>query len=301
VERVAQGSLDTEVPLGGARELIDLGRSFNRMTATLREQQDELKVRLVQLERSSQELKAVQDKLIRAAKLASVGTLAAGVAHEIGNPLAGLLGLIDALEGEQDQEQVRHYKELMRRDIERIDRTIADLLHFARLPRSGDTEPASADLISVLKHVRSLLGAQKLFDRVEFETTLSQKPWRVAIVQDDLTQLLVNLLLNAAQAMKGQGVIQVGAEKVCNWRPQLGVVMRDAVQITVTDNGPGVPQENQKQIFDPFFTTSTRGAGQGTGLGLAICQSIVERAGGEILLDPDYSEGARFVLVLPAG
>jgi signal transduction histidine kinase len=298
VEDVSEGQLETQVPIQGSGELIRLGVSFNRMTRTLRENRLELEQQLSELKKFSSDLKSAQDRLIRAAKLASVGTLAAGVAHEIGNPIAGVLGLLEALEGETDPAQAESYRQLIRKEIARIDRIIGELLAYAR-PAKQDTEgPQRSDLRAVLGHVRSLLGAQQLFDRVEIEVELGDEPWQVGISRDDLTQLLVNLLLNAAQAMGGKGRVSVEAERVADWRPALSVVSRPAVRLLVTDDGPGIDEAIADRIFDPFFTQ--RKSAQGSGLGLAICQSICDRGGAEIVLDREHKGGARFAITVPA-
>ncbi|MFO8071105.1 MAG: ATP-binding protein [Polyangia bacterium] len=295
VERVAEGKLDTRVPIGGSGELIQLGVSFNRMTRTLLEQRESLRDKIEELERSSTDLRNAQDRLIRAAKLASVGTLAAGVAHEIGNPLAGVQGLLDAFDQEEDPRRAERYRELIRRELARIDRIIGELNDYARPPRRDS--PARCELEPVIEHARSLLGAQKLFDSVEVVTDLGHGERTVAISRDDATQLLVNLMLNAAHAMEGVGRIEIVSRPLSGWRPPLGVVARDSVELTITDDGPGVPEEFADRIFDPFF--SHRRGEQGSGLGLAICQSICERAGAEIWLDRDYDAGARFRVVFP--
>ncbi len=296
VEQVAEGNLEIKVPTAGSNELVRLGVAFNKMTTTLKEQRTELKSKLEQLELSSENLKETQDRLIQAAKLASVGTLAAGVAHEIGNPLAGVLGLLDALDQETNKETSTRYRNLMRKEIQRIDRIIGDLLVYARPTEHDPTVAVASNLEDVANHVVTLLGAQKLFDRVDVEITIACGPLSVAVSHDDLTQVLINLLLNAAQAMDGEGHIAFHAEPISNWRTGLTVIARDAIQIQVTDTGPGVPEEHADVIFDPFF--SKKEAGQGFGLGLAICQSICNRAGGEIALDREAKDGSRFVVTL---
>jgi signal transduction histidine kinase len=298
VEDVSEGRLDTEVPIQGSGELIRLGVSFNRMTRTLREQREELERQLVELQTFSADLKSAQDRLIRAAKLASVGTLAAGVAHEIGNPIAGVLGLIEALEGETDPQKAESYRKLMLKEIGRIDRIIGELLAYARPAKLEPGSPEVSSLGQVLEHVRSLLGAQKLFDGIEIAVNLGDTEWRVGVRPDELTQLLVNLLLNAAQAMDGKGRVEVAAQAVEGWRPAMAVVTRPGVRVLITDDGPGIDDEIADRIFDPFFTS--RALGQGSGLGLAICQSICDRIGAEIVLDRDYRDGARFSITLPA-
>ncbi|MCK9458930.1 MAG: HAMP domain-containing histidine kinase [Proteobacteria bacterium] len=296
VEEVAEGRLEAETPITGSGEIVELAVSFNRMTCTLRAQRAELKAQLEAIEKSAAELRGAQDQLIRAAKLASVGTLAAGVAHEIGNPLAGVLGLLDALDGEADPAISARYRELIRKEVRRIDRIIADLLAYARPARGEVGERETCRVADAIDHVRALLGAQKLFDGVSLTAEVdAAEP--VAMSRDDLTQLLVNLLLNAAQAMGGKGAIAIRAEVVDGWRPQMGVVARRAVALSVTDDGPGIPPEIADRIFDPFFTTKAEV--RGSGLGLAICQSICDRVGAEITLDRAAAKGARFVVSIP--
>jgi signal transduction histidine kinase len=294
VERVAEGDLGIRVPVEGAGELVRLAVSFNRMTQTLETQQREIGEQLAALERSARELREAQDGLIRAARLASVGTLAAGVAHEIGNPLAGVQGLLEALEHETDPAKAASFRELIRKELGRIDRIIGDLNAFAR-PRRVEG-PSSCDLAQVVGQVRALLGAQQLFAGVEVAVEVPPGA-ALALAPDDATQVLVNLLLNAAQAMRGKGRVTVAARPVESWRPALAVVSRPAWEIAVTDTGPGVPPDAAERIFDPFFTR--RGTGEGSGLGLAICQSICERAGAELRLDRAHAPGARFVLTVP--
>jgi two-component system NtrC family sensor kinase len=294
LERVAAGRLDTSIPIEGARELADLGVAFNRMTATLSHQKQSLEEKLREIEASSRELETAQDRLIRAAKLASVGTLAAGVAHEIGNPLAGVLGLLEAFETDAP-EAPKRYLALMRREIERIDRIIRDLLAFARAPRPSDDEPSASALPVVLAHLGALLRAQPLFDRVEIAEHLSEDLPPLAVPSGDLTQLLLNLFLNAAQAMEGEGRIQLDTVPVERWRPRAGAAPVRALRIRVSDIGPGVDASAVDKIFDPFFS----GRKAGTGLGLAICQSICDRAGGDISLDPSSERGTRFIITLP--
>lgn len=287
VESVAAGDLKVRAPSQGAKELLELGGAFNHMAQTLLSQRQEIEQRIDQLERSRADLATAQDRLIRAARLASVGTLAAGVAHEIGNPLAGLLGLLDALDLEKDEKTAKRYRELMGHELRRIDSTIAGLLAYARPAPQLDEDRPSCLVEEVLDHVLTLLGAQRVFSEVQVKIRSDRSEHKVLVPRDDLTQLLVNLLLNAAQAMDGRGNIQVDLEDA-----------QEVVRLAVQDSGPGVAMEHADQIFDPFFTTKP--LGKGSGLGLAICHGICERFGGDISLDKQLHEGARFVIELPA-
>ncbi len=296
VERVASGDLGTQVPISGSGEIVELGLNFNRMTRTLRDQRQELDEQMDALRKSSIDLKATQDRLIRAAKLASVGTLAAGVAHEIGNPIAGVLGLLDALESEAESDKAIEYRALIKKEIVRIDKIIEELLAYARPARSGSTGERHCAPEKIMEHVKSLLGAQRMFDKIDLVADL-ETDLEVAMSPDDMTQLMVNLLLNAGQAMEGKGVVKITAEKIDDWRPALSVLARCAVRITVTDDGSGIDPEIADRIFDPFFTM--RESSVGSGLGLAICQSICDRAGAEIAVDREFTQGARFIITIP--
>ncbi|MCU0663099.1 MAG: ATP-binding protein [Myxococcota bacterium] len=287
VESVASGDLKVRAPAQGALELLELGAAFNRMAETLLRQREEIEQRIVQLERSRAELSMAQDRLIRAAKLASVGTLAAGVAHEIGNPLAGLLGLVAALEHEKDEDKTRRYRELMGAELRRIDTAISGLLAYARPSPESDEPHPSCAVEEVLEHVRTLLSTQKDFAQVRVEVTGDRELHPVAMSRDELTQLLVNLLLNSAQAMEGRGRIQISIEPT-----------ESAVRLSVADDGPGISEQDASNLFVPFFTTKL--FGKGSGLGLAICHDICERCGGELSYDAGYGKGARFVATLPA-
>ena len=297
LDDVAHGNPNVRVNVGGATELILMGANFNRMIETIQHQKNNLETQLATLAETSQHLKNTQDDLIRSARLASVGTLASGVAHEIGNPIAGILGLLDALDGESDSETARSYRALIRKEIERIDKTIRDLLNYARPTRSN--RPPQASLSGVLAHVKRLVEMQKNFSHIALEYQLppalvassedtANAPLLLAIPEDDLTAVFVNLFLNAAQAISGKGLIRVYCKLHENEK---------TVAIHVVDNGPGIDIAVADRIFDPFFTNRT--AGGGTGLGLAICMSLCERNHSRIELLHPADPGAHFRLIIP--
>ncbi len=297
LQRVGEGRLGTTIPLEGTRELAELGGAFNRMTRALKEQDAELMNRLLQIERSALELKIAEGRLIQSAKLASIGTLAAGVAHEIGNPLTGLLGLVESIEAGVDKEDEAKFLSLMRREILRIDRIIRDLLSYARTSNDNDGPPPFARPADVLDHVRSLLAPQPLFDRIEWTVPDLSAISNLAISEDDLTQVLLNLCLNAAHAMNGKGRITIDLSTLSAWRRSSEDESTQAAAIRIFDTGPGISDANADRIFDPFFTTKS--AGTSCGLGLSVCQALIDRAEGTITLDRSYLNGACFVVTLP--
>jgi signal transduction histidine kinase len=288
-ERLAAGRLGTSVPVQGAAEVARLAATFNEMAAQLRADRAALQDRLEDLERTTVELTNAQDQLMRSARLAAVGRLSAGVAHEIGNPLAAIRGLLDLLQmGDLDPEEEREFIGRIQRETERIHRTIRDLLDFSRSePADKGRIESSADLAEVVSNTVKLLDRQNRFREIELALALDHDLPRVRGDEERLRQLLLNLLFNAADALGGKGRVEVRATNGGG-----------VVQLTVEDDGPGIDREILTQIFDPFVTTKL--AGQGTGLGLAVCHTIVERLGGSIAAANRKQGGAVFEVRLPA-
>jgi signal transduction histidine kinase len=288
--RVADGAHRLEVPRVGARELADLAASIAAMTARLRADEDALRAKVDELERAGRELRAAQDQIVRSERLASVGRLAAGLAHEIGNPIAAILGfqelLIDG--GLEDAEQ-RDFLERMKRETERVHRVLRDLLDFAR-PAVKSAQPDEAgDVAEAVRDVMALVKPQKSMRDVEMVLDLAPGLPPVRLAQERVVQVLLNLLLNAADAVpRATGRVIVRA-----LRSAAG-----GVQLEVEDNGPGISPEIRDRLFEPFATTKE--IGKGTGLGLAVCRGLIEGVDGSITAHKGGEGGARFVVELPA-
>jgi two-component system, NtrC family, sensor kinase len=287
-ERLASGAA-VKAPVAGAAEVARLADAFNDMAAQLRGERLALEERLRELERTTADLRSAQDQVVRTARLASVGRLSAGVAHEIGNPLAAIVGLVELLrEGDvPDAERV----ELLARiqsEAERIHRIIRELLDFAR-PADEEGEQPCADPAQVVRDALALVAPQKDLQHVSIEHRMAEHVPPVRMASGRLTQVVLNLLLNAADAVEGRGTITV----------ELGLDAEDAsrVLLAVHDTGPGVAPAVREHLFEPFVTTKP--AGEGTGLGLAVCHTLVERAGGSIALGTAPEGGARFDVRLP--
>jgi two-component system, NtrC family, sensor kinase len=293
-DRVAGGARVLRVRTAGARELVELGASVSSMTKKLIANESALLHKVQELTETTTRLTQTQAQLVRSERLASVGRLSAGLAHEIGNPIAALMGLEDLLlEGELPAE-TRDFVARMRRETERIHRVVRDLLDFARPEaKAGEAgevhEPT--DVGAVIDDVTALVRPQKPFRGVRIGRELDET-LHVALPASRLTQVLLNIVLNAGAAIasKGRddGRVTLRARRVGSGR----------VQIEVEDNGPGIALDVREQIFEPFVTTKS--IGEGTGLGLAVCRGLVESAGGEIGLDGGYEGGARFFVLLPA-
>jgi signal transduction histidine kinase len=306
--RVADGARALTLPASprGARELVDLAFSLERMTSRLRADEEALREKVTEVSRYARDLAVAQNNLVRSARLASVGTLAAGLAHELGNPIAAILGFQELLLGGELSEQERQdFLVRMHRETLRVHRVLRNLLDFAR-PTSmrlqgrtvdPSTQSALTSVTSVTEavdEVLALVQPQRALRNVTFAAHVAEDTPRVRMTHGDLVQVLLNLLLNAADAVPasgGQVLVEAGRLE--------GDGARGRVQIAVLDNGVGIASEIESRLFEPF--TTTKATGQGTGLGLAVCRGLVEGAGGAISLAPCRLGGACFLIQLPAG
>jgi two-component system, NtrC family, sensor kinase len=279
VDEVERGNLDTAAPVEGPRELLELADAFNRMTASLR-----TRVR---------ENEAQRDRLVRAEQLASVGRIAAGVAHEVGNPLAALLGYVELLLDPRSEpsltDEQRALLERSRSQLQRIQAIVGQLLEYARPPKKTTTDvvlgPVVERLLSLLRHDPRCAGVELAIEG-DAELTARTDP---AI----LDQVLQNLVVNGCRA----------ARAARDEKPRVLVALLDEAPDTATievrDNGPGVPDHVRPRLFEPFFTTAK--PGEGTGLGLAISQGLAVQMEGTLACASKAAPGATFVLTLPRG
>ncbi|MBI5487622.1 MAG: HAMP domain-containing protein [Deltaproteobacteria bacterium] len=281
---------DRVTPTGG-RELVDLASAFNAMADEVTAHRVRLEEQVASLEQLNRDVSRAQEQVIRSAKLASVGQLAAGIAHEIGNPLTVMLGFFDVLEGMGEvPTDAREHLRTMRQEAERVNRIIRDLLDYAR----ANPEPVDAVSVGeVIDGTVALLAPQKPFRVIEIQVTVPSDLPPVRANRDRLRQVLVNVLLNAADAIgQSAGTVSLRAERAS--LPRGG----EAVRVLVTDTGPGIAAELLDAIFEPFVTTKQAGAG--TGLGLAVSHAIVDGLGGTIRAWNPPNGGACFEVLLPA-
>ncbi len=244
------------------------------------------------MERYAADLTRAQERLVRSERLASVGRLAAGLAHEIGNPISAILGFQDLLlMGGLSPEEERDFTERTKRETERIHKVLRDLLDFARpaaQPRLAEPERPCSVADAVTDAV-ALVRPQKDWKGIDLSTDLGGGLPLVTLNHERLVQVLLNLLLNAGDVVpKEGGHVVVRASRT----PE------KHVRIEVEDDGPGIAPDIEPRLFEPFATT--KDVGKGTGLGLAVCRGLVESAGGTITAEKGALGGARFVIDLPA-
>jgi two-component system NtrC family sensor kinase len=288
-EKVAGGDYSPRVEVTSQDEIGHLAECFNRMVRELSRANQELRQWAVNLESKVEErtvqLKAMQSHLIQTEKLAAIGKLAAGVAHEINNPLTGILTnsslmLQDLPAGDPAREDLQVIVD----ETLRCRNIVKGLLDFARQTKP---QKQAVDLNGVLDDVFSLIRNQASFRDIEFELEQDPKLPAVMADKDQMRQVVLNIVLNAAEAMPNGGKIRVST----HLDPKT-----DEVQITISDNGPGIPDDLKNKIFEPFFTTKKTG----TGLGLAIAYGIMERHRGTILIDSAPGRGTTITLRVPA-
>ena len=288
---IAEGEFDVTVAADQPGELGVLADAFNRMLASLRQMRSDLEEwgRTLEnkVELRTQELVSMQARVAQSERLASVGMLAAGVAHEINNPLGGILALTSlTLEDTPTTDQRRENLEEVVRQTERCRDIVKSLLEFSRQSKEG-TE--SVDLNEIARDTYALVGSQSLFFNVVVVMDLDPHLPRIMADRSQLQQVFMNLFVNAAQAMQEEGRITV---KSCYGRQDGHVV------VTVSDTGHGIDKQHIARIFDPFFTTKEDG--RGTGLGLSIAYGIVTQHGGTITVDSEPGKGTTFSMRFPA-
>jgi two-component system NtrC family sensor kinase len=270
---LAQGDLSHKVAGHGDDEIGELCETFNMMAESLDENDRQLR-------------EYVHRRLSQSEKLASLGRLAAGVAHEINNPLTGVLTyshllLRKAPEGSEEKEDL----EVIVRETTRCRQIVKELLDFARETKS---ERKPRDLNKVIRDTISLVENQVSFQDVQIRPELSLELPEIPIDANEIQQVFTNLALNAAQAMPNGGVITIKTSRDGD---------ENFVRAEVSDTGTGISEENLSRIFDPFFTTKE--AGTGTGLGLAVTYGIIQRHEGTIEVKSELKKGTTFIIRLP--
>jgi len=239
---------------------------------------------LRRIKEDDNERERTQKGLLLTEKMAAIGKLTAGMAHEINNPLGGILNCIYHFrKGGQPVEKQREYLDLMEDGIKRIQKTVTDLLEFARNPR---LERTSTDFSLLLEKTVSLLDYQFRKNQIRIEKEIPSNLPSLDVDRNQIGQVLVNIFLNSLQAMQGGGVLRIGA-----------ATQDGRFLVIVSDTGKGIPEKILPKVFDPFFTT--KGEGTGTGLGLWISQGIIERHGGAIQISSREGEGTTVEIQLP--
>ncbi len=240
----------------------------------------------VHVARDVTERKKLEEQLFHSDRLASIGELASGIAHELNNPLTSIIGFSELLRARDLSEEVRDDLEIIHREARRSAGVVNNLLTFARKHKT-DKEPV--DIHKILRKVLELRAYQQKVNRIRVVTRLASRLPGVIADEFQLQQVFLNLIINAEHFMieaHGAGTLTITTGR-----------SGDTVKVSFTDDGPGIPRENLAHVFDPFFTTKE--SGKGTGLGLSVSHGIITESGGRIHAESEPGRGATFTVELP--
>ncbi len=261
-----------------------IAASLKGMMLKVVDDREKMQSMIEELQKTNRNLEAAHQGLIRSERLAAVGRLAAGLTHEIGNPLQIMLGYAELLETEGDPEKRTEIIAKLEQELHRVQDILQELLDFASPRRDY---PRKCHINALVNECASLVEGRKGFKKIVFAYDLQQDLPIMETEPEKIRQVLVNLLFNAADAVGDR-------EGTVVFRTRLD---DDCIQVTVEDNGSGIEPQDIEKVFDPFFTTKQ--PGKGTGLGLAVCLGLVESLGGTIAISSEYGKGTTVTFGLP--
>jgi signal transduction histidine kinase/ActR/RegA family two-component response regulator len=279
-EAVGRGDFSRRVRVRSRDECGELAKAFNRMTEDVQSAQ-------TQLQQTVTTLKTTQQQLVQSEKLSAVGEFVAGVAHELNNPLAAVMGFSELLRNANVDEKQKRHLDLIFKSSQRCQKIVQSLLSFARR-HQPERKPVSVNLL--IEDVLEIVAYQLRSSNVQVTCRLASNLPLVMADGHQVQQVLLNLLNNARQAIEAH---QAGGQITITTQARDEIIC-----IGVQDNGPGISPENIQRIFDPFFTTKE--VGKGTGLGLSLCYGLIKEHGGNITVTSQPGAGATFTIELPA-
>jgi len=304
-DQISKGDLSKSVDINRGDEIGLLANSFNRMIESLKKSQEEIEEYNRNLEEKiierTQELEEAQTQLIQSEKMVAIGQLAAGVAHELNNPLGGILGYAQfTLEkiqkkcaddiSDKDIESYKRYLQDIETQSRRCKAIVQNLLKFSRTSQTVDFD--EVDVNRVVEDTLTFVEHQLMMNQITLVKNLDPKIPQIKGNPSQLQQVFTNIILNAMHASEQGNEIVLTSR----FAPPLGE-FGGAVEIAVTDSGKGISDEHLKKIFEPFFTT--KDVGKGTGLGLSVSYGIIKEHGGEIKVKSKLDEGTTFTVIIP--
>lgn len=269
-KEITKGNLSARCNIHPAGEMGQLCKTINKMADAIEQQEKKMK-------------RDTQLQILQSEKLASVGRLAAGIAHEINNPLTGILTFTHLLrEKKNNSEEDLHDLNVIMQETTRVREIVRNLLDFAR------QSPSNKEMVNINEIIRLLLKlvkSQKEFRKIRIDEQFDEKLPELFADKNQLQQVFLNLLLNAGEAISGEGTITIGT-----------LIDEEYILVTIADNGCGIKTGDIGKIFDPFYTTKP--VGKGTGLGLSVSYGIVQQHGGTIKCESREGEGTTFMIYL---
>ncbi len=291
-QQISQGDLKQRVTLLGPREITTLGQSFNHMAQNLQNSIAEQASQFETLQHTYEELQRTQQHLVQSDRMASVGNLTSGIAHELGNPLSAVIGYLELLKRQQSDTMQLDLTQRALVESGRMDQLLKDMLDFAA-PSPLQTE-ANCHPNQVVTQTCEMLTLQGVLKNHLLDNLVSNDLPLVSIDSHKLQQVLVNLILNARDATQGDHMDAADQKGLITVR---GCQDDEMVSISIEDNGHGMDEKHQLAIFDPFFTTKDQGKGRG--LGLYVCYQLIADCGGQIEVHSIINKGSCFTITLP--
>jgi len=289
-QEIARGDLSHKVEMKSGDEIGDLADSFNQMTAKLKSANKKLvewgKTLEKKVEERTKELTEMQTHLVQSEKLASLGKLAAGIAHEINNPLGGILIYSHLLLEDTDKDSP--YYENLKKIVKETSRCKLIVRGLLELARPKEPEMSLVIISEIIERSLAIMERQALFQNITIKKSYASDLPQIVADSAQLQQVFINIILNAAEAMDGNGVLTL--ESSLNADGSL-------IEVKFSDTGHGIKKEDKKRLFEPFF--STKEVGKGTGLGLAISYSIIQKHQGTIEVESQPEKGSAFTVKLP--
>ncbi len=279
--RIGRGDLDKKIELTTNDEIQILATEFELMRQKLQESYQGMEEKI---QKRTRELQEAQAQISHQEKMASLGMMAAGIAHEIGNPLTSISSMVQIIKRKNVDPKTGEYISNILKNIERISRIVRELVDFSR---PSSYEEAPADINEIIKSAVGIIKYDRRAKNLVYHLLLDSNLPETVLVSDHLLQVFLNILINAVDASEGYGdKIEVRS-----------YVKNGNINVDIADNGCGIPDDIQKKIFEPFYTTKE--VGKGTGLGLTVSYGFIEKLKGEIKVKSNVGSGSTFIITIP--
>jgi signal transduction histidine kinase len=280
-QNIGRGNLDEKIEVETNDEIQILANEFELMRSRLQESYQGLEEKI---QKRTRELQEAQAQISHQEKMASLGMMAAGIAHEIGNPLTSISSMAQVIKRKNENHQISEYVTNILKNIERISRIVRELVDFSR---PSSYEEAPCDINEIIKSAVGIIKYDRRSKNLTYSLTLEPELPKTVIVSDHLLQVFLNILINSVDASEGYG-----DEITVNSFTKNGNIYVD-----ISDKGCGIPVQMQKKIFEPFYTTKE--VGKGTGLGLTVSYGFVQKLNGEIKVKSEEEMGSTFSVIIP--
>jgi signal transduction histidine kinase len=280
-QNIGRGNLDEKIEVETNDEIQILANEFELMRSRLQESYQGLEEKI---QKRTRELQEAQAQISHQEKMASLGMMAAGIAHEIGNPLTSISSMAQVIKRKNENHQISEYVTNILKNIERISRIVRELVDFSR---PSSYEEAPCDINEIIKSAVGIIKYDRRSKNLTYSLTLEPELPKTVIVSDHLLQVFLNILINSVDASEGYG-----DEITVNSFTKNGNIYVD-----ISDKGCGIPVKMQKKIFEPFYTTKE--VGKGTGLGLTVSYGFVQKLNGEIKVKSEEEMGSTFSVIIP--